>query len=124
MNWYALWKYKTWIAIAVLLFICMGQLAYTNKLSGQLFKADAEKDSAVAKAIADTAAPYIKAQATAEAKARKASEDYEKLKSEQRVKTETITREVQKIVERPVYLNVCFDGDGVSAINRLITNTR
>ncbi|TCM68437.1 hypothetical protein EC844_105141 [Acinetobacter calcoaceticus] len=51
MSWLLLWKYKYWIAIAVLSFICVGQLAYTNKLSGQIIKADAEKTVAVAKAI-------------------------------------------------------------------------
>ena len=50
------------------------------------------------------------------------SADYEKAKSEQRVRVETITRTVQKIVERPVYQQHCFDDDGVSAINSLITN--
>lgn len=36
------------------------------------------------------------------------SADYEKAKSEQRVQVETVTREVQKIIECPVYLNSCF----------------
>lgn len=49
------------------------------------------------------------------------SADYEQLKSEQRIKVETVTREVQKIVERPIYKSICFDDSGVSAINSLIT---
>ena len=48
------------------------------------------------------------------------SADYEKAKSEQRIKVETVTREVQKIIDRPVYQQFCFDDDGVSAINSLI----
>jgi len=46
-----LWKFKYWIAIAVLSFICIGQLAYTNHLSGQLQVAESACDSRVAKAI-------------------------------------------------------------------------
>ena len=40
------------------------------------------------------------------------SADYEKAKSEQRIKAETVTRELQKIIDRPVYKQFCFD-DGV-----------
>ncbi len=111
MTWYLLWKYKYWIAIAVLSFICVW-------MSSQLNKADAEKEEAVAAAIK----PYEDAAKTHTQELEKASEQYEKLKSEQRVKTETVTREVQKIVERPVYLNQCFDDDGLSAINSHITS--
>ena len=46
-----LWKFKYWIAIAVLSFICIGQLAYTNHLSGKLQVAEAACDVRVAKAI-------------------------------------------------------------------------
>lgn len=46
-----LWKFKYWIAIAVLSFICLGQLAYTNYLAGKLQEAKAECDTRVAKAI-------------------------------------------------------------------------
>ncbi len=118
MNWFLLWKYKHWIAIAVLSFICMGQLAYTNHLAGELIKADQKQTDAVAQAIK----PYEKAIVQAQSKASQASEKYEKLKSEQQVKTEVVTREVQKIIDRPVYLNECFDADGLSAINSLITD--
>ena len=50
-------------------------------------------------------------------KAQKASENYEQTKETERVKTETITRTVQKIVGRPVYINTCLDDDGVRLIN-------
>ena len=46
-----LWKFKTWIAIAVLSFMWLGQLAYTNHLSGKLQEAEAKCDVRVAKAI-------------------------------------------------------------------------
>jgi hypothetical protein len=46
-----LWKFKYWIAIAVLSFICLGQLAYTNHLSGKLQVAESACDVRMAKAI-------------------------------------------------------------------------
>ena len=51
MIWTIVWKFKHWIAIAVLSFICLGQLAYTNHLSGKLQDAEAKCDVCVAKAI-------------------------------------------------------------------------
>ena len=119
MIWIIAWKYKHWIAIAVLSFICFGQLAYTNHLVGQLNKADAEKDKAVAAAIK----PYKTSLDKQQSELNKASADYEKLKSEQRVKNEVVIKEVQKIIDRPVYRNVCIDSDGMYKLNSLITNT-
>ena len=46
-----LWKFKYWIAIAVLSFMWLGQLAYTNHLSGKLQVAEAACDVSMAKAI-------------------------------------------------------------------------
>ena len=46
-----LWKFKYWIAIAVLSFMWLGQLAYTNYLSGKLREAETVCDVRVAKAI-------------------------------------------------------------------------
>ena len=51
MNWLLIWKYKSWIAIAILSFVCLGQLAYTNHLAGQLIKADVAQTDAIAQAI-------------------------------------------------------------------------
>lgn len=62
--------------------------------------------------------PYLDAEKEAQKLANKAGEQYEESKEVERVKTEVITREVQKIVERPVYIHTnCFDDDGVSAVN-------
>ena len=46
-----LWKFKYWIAIAVLSLLWLGQIAYTNHLSGKLKEAEAVCDERVAKAI-------------------------------------------------------------------------
>ena len=70
MNWLLIWKYKSWIAIAVLSFVCLGQLAYTNHLAGQLDKTKAAHKLEIAEA-----------KATALAKEKKYSENL--LKAEQ-----------------------------------------
>ena len=56
MNWLLLWKYKSWIAIAVLSFVCIGQLAYTNHLAGELDKTKAAHKLEIAEAKATTLA--------------------------------------------------------------------
>ncbi|WP_180644649.1 hypothetical protein [Acinetobacter bereziniae] len=113
-----LWKYKKWIAIAVFIFLYLVQIAYTNHLSGKLQVAEKKCANKIQKLIDDQQKALIEKQN----KINKVSADYEQLKSEQRVKVETVTREVQKIIERPVYNNVCIDDDGLRIINSLITN--
>lgn len=113
-----LWKFKYWIAIAVLSFICIGQLVYTNHLAGKLNESEAK---CTAK-IQEIERKQLKALAEKQNLINQVSADYEQVKSEQRIKVETVAREVQKIIERPVYNNVCLDDDGVSAINSLITS--
>ena len=76
MNVYLIWKYKYWIAIAVLSFIYIGQLAYTNYLGGELIKAEAKHKTELA----------ISQALTEKAKAETASK--EKQWSEQLLKAE------------------------------------
>jgi len=113
-----LWKYKHWIAIAVLSFLWLGQIAYTNHLSGKLRKADQQ---CTAK-IQEIEQKYLKALAEKQNQINQMSADYEATRSEQRVQVETVTREVQKIIDRPVYLNHCFDDDGLQQLNSLIAS--
>ncbi|WP_317455277.1 hypothetical protein [Acinetobacter johnsonii] len=113
-----LWKFKYWIAIAIFFVLWVCQIAYTNHLSGQLKEADSK---CIAK-IQEIEQKHLKALAEKQNKINEVSADYEAEKSIQRVKVETVTREVQKIIDRPVYQQHCFDDDGVSAINSLITN--
>jgi len=113
-----LWKYKHWIAIAVFFVLWIGQIAYTNHLSGKLRKADQQ---CTAK-IQEIEQKHLKALTEKQNQINQMSSDYAATKSEQRVQVETVTREVQKIIDRPVYLNHCFDDSGVSAINSLITS--
>ena len=113
-----LWKFKYWIAIAVLSFICFGQLAYVNHLSKKLRIAD---EQCTAK-VQEIEQKQLKALAEKQNEINQVSADYEEARSAQSRQVGTVTHLVQKIVERPIYLNNCFDSDGVSAINSLITS--
>lgn len=113
-----LWKYKKWIAIAVFFFLYVGQIAYTNHLAGRLKDAESK---CTAK-ILEIEQKQLKALAEKQNEINQVSADYETLKSEQRVQVETVTREVQKIIERPVYSNNCFDADGLQQLNSLIAS--
>ncbi|AXY57254.1 hypothetical protein CDG60_12175 [Acinetobacter chinensis] len=112
-----MWKYKKWIAIAVFIFLYLGQIAYTNHIAGKLNAAEQK----CAQKIRGIEQKQLKALADKQNEVNKVSADYETLKSEQRVRVETVTREVQKVIERPVYQQHCFDDDGVQLINSLIT---
>ena len=112
-----LWKFKYWVAIAVFFFLWVRQIAYTNHLVGKIQDAESKCQAEIQKIEQQ----HLKALAEKQNTINQVSVDYEKAKSEQRVQVETVTREVQKIIERPVYQQHCFDDDGVSAINSLIT---
>ena len=113
-----LWKFKYWIAIAVLSFMWLGQLAYTNHLSGKLQEADTK---CTAK-IQEIEQKKLKALAEKQNEINQVSADYEAEKSVQHRQVETVTREVQKIIERPVYQQHCFDDSGLQQLNSLINS--
>ena len=94
----------------------MFQIAYTNNLATKLQIAEQKCAAKIQKLKDDQQKALIEKQN----KINKVNADYEQLKSEQRVKVETVTREVQKIIERPVYSNICIDSDGLRSINSLI----
>lgn len=112
-----LWQYKHWIAIAVFFVLWLGQIVYTNHLSGKLRKAS---EQCTAK-IQEIEQKHLKALTEKQNQINQMSADYESTKSKQRVQVEAVTREVQKIIDRPVYLNHCFDDDGLQQLNSLIT---
>ncbi|WP_395442006.1 hypothetical protein [Acinetobacter sp. P1332] len=114
----SLWKFKYWIAIAVLSFMWLGQIAYTNHLSGKLKEADTKCTTK----IQEIERKQIEALAEKQDEINQVSADYEQAKSEQRGQVETVTREVQKIIERPIYLNHCIDDSGLQQLNSLIAN--
>ncbi|WP_296284639.1 hypothetical protein [uncultured Acinetobacter sp.] len=113
-----LWKYKKLIAIAIFIFSYLVQIAYTNHLATKLKNAESVCNAKIQKLKEDQQKALFKKQNTIN----KVSADYEQLKSEQRVKVGTVTREVQKIIERPIYNSVCIDDDGMRIINSLITD--
>ena len=101
--------------LAFLLLICLGVL---NHKTGQLKEAQAKCATKIHELKDEQQKALIKKQNEVNT----VSAEYEQLKSEQRVITETKIREVQKIIERPVYHNVCIDSDGLRSINSLIPN--
>ena len=115
---YLIWNNKRWSLIIALCIMFFCQLFYTNHLSKKL-RVASEQCNAKIQVIEQR---HLKALAEKQNAINQVSADYEKAKSEQRIKVETVTREVQKIIDRPVYQQFCFDDDGVSAINSLITN--
>lgn len=111
---------KRWTAIIILLVVVLIQTAITNHYAGKLEQAEQQFQSQ----MQDIERKQVKALAKAQDEFNKVSADYEQLKSEQRTKVEYVEREVQKIIERPVYLNRCIDSDGVYQINSLIEAKR
>ncbi|EXB27571.1 hypothetical protein J537_0581 [Acinetobacter baumannii 1437282] len=109
---------KFWreIIICFLAIFLIIALAVLNHKSGLLKEAE-QKCIAQIQKIEHA---QVEALAKQQDKVNKVSADYEKLRSEQRTKVETVTRTVQKIVDRPIYLNRCIDDDGLQQINSLI----
>lgn len=102
---------KFWreILIGFLAFFLVITLALLNYKIGQLKEADQKCNEQIQK----IERAQVEALAKQQDKVNKVSADYEKLRSEQGKKVETVTRTVQKIVERPIYLNRCIDDDGL-----------
>ena len=117
---YWIWNNKRWTLIILLLIYGFFQTWQSNSLAGDLSKEKADCNTKVQQEVDKAVKPYKDAEQEAQERAQKAGEDYEQTKETERVKTETITREVQKIIERPIYNNVCIDADGLHNINSLI----
>lgn len=116
MQLYILLKYWRAIIIGLLAFLLLITLMLLNVKTGKLKDAETKCQQRI-QAIEQA---QYKALNEANAKANQASVDYEQLKSERQARVESVTRTVQKIVERPVYLNSCFDSDGLSELDSLI----
>ncbi|MDA3519552.1 hypothetical protein [Acinetobacter baumannii] len=107
---------KRWTAIAILIVLLLIQTAITNHYVNKLKQADQQ----CLAQIQDIERKQVKALAEAQNQINQVSADYEQYKSEQRTKVEYVEREVQKIVERPVYKSSCIDTDGMQQISDLI----
>lgn len=108
-----IWILKYWKigAIAMLLFALW--LAWLNDRHAQYDKGYMAAQTEISQAIA-------KAERERAAKVQAASHDYQTQKAENEIKERIRYVEVQKIVEKPVYSNVCFDDDGLRELNRAI----
>lgn len=109
---------KFWreIIIGFLAFLLAISLAVLNHKTGQLKEAEQKCQSQ----IQEIERKNLKALAEKQNQINKVSADYEQVKAEQNTKVEYIEREVQKIVERPVYKSSCIDDAGVQQLNELI----
>ncbi|HCT9561386.1 hypothetical protein ABFK62_03130 [Acinetobacter baumannii] len=107
---------KRWSLIIFLSILYLIQIAYTNHLAGKINQADQKCLSEIQKIEKKN----LEALAEKQNQINRVSADYEQYKSEQRTKIEYVEREVQKIVERPVYKSACVDADGMQQINDLI----
>lgn len=67
--------------------------------------------------IAVIQAASVEKERAAQDRAVQASEELEAVRGKTEIKYRTITKEVEKIVDRPVYSGVCFDDDGVRLAN-------
>jgi hypothetical protein len=103
--------------IAVLAFLLLICLLLLNSKTGKLEQAEAKCTAQIQK-IELAQQTALK---QANDKANQASADYEELKATQQAKTETIRSEVQKIVTRDIYHNVCFDSDGLQQLGKAIS---
>lgn len=56
-------------------------------------------------------------------KANVASDTAEKVNAKDRVVYKTITQSVDKIVDRPIYRNICLDADGLREANSALART-
>lgn len=109
-------KYWREIIIVFLAFLLAISLAVLNYKTGQLKEAEQKCQSQ----IQEIERKNLKALAEKQNQINKVSAAYEQTKAEQSTKVEYIEREVQKIVERPVYKSSCIDDDGMHQINDLI----
>ena len=103
--------------IAILTFLLLICLFLLNSKTVKLQQADAKCTAQIQK-IEQTQQTALK---QANDKANQASADYEQLKATQQVKIQTVRDTVQKIVERPIYRNVCFDDSGLQQLGKAIS---
>ena len=111
------WILKYWkpLAIAALLAAVVGGEYWYGK---QRYRAG--YDAATAAITAKMLEQHQQHQKTA----REASVEYQQTKSERDEKVRVQREVVQKIIERPVYIDDCTDASGVSVLNAAIAERR
>ena len=112
-----IWFFKYWkpLALAALLAAVIGGEYWYGKQRYQ-----AGYDAATAAITAKMLEQHQQHQKTARA----ASVEYQQTKSEVDEKVRVQREVVQKIIERPVYIDDCTDASGVSVLNAAIAERR
>nr|DAX93551.1 MAG TPA: Protein of unknown function (DUF2514) [Caudoviricetes sp.] len=112
-----IWFFKYWkpLAIAALLAAVVGGEYWYSRQRYQ-----AGYDAATAAITAKMIEQHQQHQKTARA----ASVEYQQTKSERDEKVRVQREVVQKIIERPVYIDDCTDASGVSVLNAAIAERR
>jgi hypothetical protein len=73
--------------------------------------------------IAVMAAESMERERNAQQQALEASAQLEAARGKTAIKYKTIVKEVEKVVERPVYSNLCLDDDGLRLVNAALTGS-
>ena len=117
-----LWKFKYWIAIAVFFFLWVGQIAYTNHLSGKLKVADAECVERINK-VNDAYQGAINAWRT---KVSTVETELEAERQNIKIQFRDIKHETQKVITQRIYTDCKLDDDGMSIAEaaRIAANSR
>jgi hypothetical protein len=98
-------------------------LAMLLLLGGAYVKGRVDGRSACNDRISVLTADSMERERNAQARALEASAELEAARGKTAIKYKTIVKEVEKIVERPVYSGVCFDDDGLRLANAALAGS-
>lgn len=117
-----LWKYRNLVAIATFFILWLGQIAYTNHLSGKLAKANAE----CVKRINKVNDAYQQALDAWKTKVFIVENELETERNNIKIQFRDIKHETQKIITERVYTECKLDDAGMSNAEtaRIAANTR
>ena len=117
-----LWKFKYWVAIAILSFLWLGQIAYTNHLISKLKVADAECAERINK-VNDAYQGAINAWRT---KVSTVETELETERQNIKIQFRDIKHETQKVITQRIYTDCKLDDDGmrIAEAARIAANSR
>ena len=98
------------------------QLLQIGLLEDQKAKLE-NKNKELAKIITDYEAEIVKQKdliAEQQEDVKKINQQYLIEKEKQKIQTEYVYKTVEKIIEKPVYKNICIDQEGLDELNKLI----
>ena len=117
-----LWKFKYWVAIAILSFLWLGQIAYTNHLSSKLKVADAECAERINK-VNDAYQGAINVWRT---KVSSVETEIEAERQNIKIQFRDIKHEAQKVITQRIYTDCKLTDDGmrIAEAARIAANSR